>query len=486
MVVREGWSYSTDEIWEMLEDSTTTLEEVKRVLARLQSAGFLKRDVTSDRSEYAEEILFSHHPLVDVKPEYRFRFDFVGVLVVENFCVKVYPKYVSDPNAIDLHLGLALRVLKEMNKTSVNLHLHEEAPDLDAIDSPVSLMLFLIKDYVENGLYIETTYRRILDGNGNIDWDRTISHFLPVMVRNRPIYPEYISKDQSHRDTSYFKDLHLAVLGEILTQFARMDLFETLRVPPIEIVAGSLADLGSVDQILYRIRQRYYSEFNDRNRILLSSFELFLEFVEALSGSESIQYFGTTAFNLVWEEACGEVFGNQLKKPLDFETFGAGPNKRTLQPSRTIESYIERPKWAINIQHGETRVVEGKRTFKPDIVTIDEVAGRHRLVILDAKYYLIRFSHGRLLGEPGVEDIAKQFLYALSLQGFASDNAFDDISNCFIFPNFENHVVDLGSVSLSILTRLGLAPVQLRLLPVEDIFNAYLTKQQIGLDYLSI
>ena len=70
---------------------------------------------------------------------------------------------------------------------------------------------------------------------------------------------------------------------------------------------------------------------------------------------------------------------------------------------------IHKPKWTVD---GVLR--EPKDTFIPDYVSLYIDNGHYYYYILDAKYYCPKLYGHKILKNPGVEDVAKQYLYYMS------------------------------------------------------------------------
>ena len=73
---------------------------------------------------------------------------------------------------------------------------------------------------------------------------------------------------------------------------------------------------------------------------------------------------------------------------------------------------------------------EADRTFIPDIVTFYD----NEFIILDAKYYKLKFDEKHLSGQPGLESITKQYLYELAYREFIKENHFKGVKNAFLLP----------------------------------------------------
>ena len=97
------------------------------------------------------------------------------------------------------------------------------------------------------------------------------------------------------------------------------------------------------------------------------------------------------------------------------------------------------------------------------------------MIILDAKYYVPQLQKDKpVKAQPGIESVPKQYLYQLAYQGFVEKHSITKVSNCFIMPTEDNDVINKGTASMKMLDALGLAKIDVRLLPAADVYAHYL------------
>lgn len=120
---------------------------------------------------------------------------------------------------------------------------------------------------------------------------------------------------------------------------------------------------------------------------------------------------------------------------------------------------------------------EAKGTLIPDIVTFHD----DEFIILDAKYYNLRFTQDNLDGQPGLESITKQYLYELAFKEFIEDHEFKGVKNAFLFPTYEEKIENKGRVKLDILSDLGLEDIQVIMLPANQVNSFYLNNKKINI-----
>ena len=93
-----------------------------------------------------------------------------------------------------------------------------------------------------------------------------------------------------------------------------------------------------------------------------------------------------------------------------------------------------------------------------------------------------------MTGQPGIESVTKQYLYQLAYKKFLEEHGFEknNIRNCFLLPTENSEVEEFGSVSMEMLTTLGLEKIQVRLLPAEVIYSKYLKKTKFDINLLNL
>lgn len=126
-------------------------------------------------------------------------------------------------------------------------------------------------------------------------------------------------------------------------------------------------------------------------------------------------------------------------------------------------------------------------TLTPDLVNIYYAENGTIFVIFDAKYYCIQLEANRpLKGQPGVGDVTKQYLYQLAYRQFTEAHNITQIKNCFLMPTDKTDIVCLGRASMSILEAPDLQAIAIRLLPATLMYERYLSRRSLPLEYLQL
>lgn len=478
--LREQKRYTRQELSKLLhmDESTTT-----KFIQTLKAYGVLKVVRQTPAQKDLSDLLDEDILIVDdsiTSNRYYYIFTYVGIITVYNRVLKIYPKYITKTTKPTKELKQVIKVLEKVNNAKEQIITMFEEGDNQGFNY-LSIMLYLINDYYENGLY--TNDQSILDinGTGEIQWSQTINQSIPLIKDNKPYYLDVYTRHTSHDDHDYFTRLHKIILTKGSQRLKLLDLNELLDIDDLYLTKERLKDLGDQDYILYRIRNELNIQFNARKQTLLKAlYAIITEEVHPSNTQGIISMYGTSSFNLVWEKVTAQVFNDQLHKPLKALTLPV-PLQKGYNPNAKLIDIIEKPQWI-----GSSYSVTAKNTLIPDMITITKQGNHFYFVILDAKYYVLKMSPNHLSGQPGIESITKQYLYQQAYKQFIKDHHFTKVKNCFILPTEEDHVIIKGHVSMQMMESLHLENIAVRLLPATQIYDYYLHNKQIDLSTLSL
>ena len=378
------------------------------------------------------------------KEDYNYIFNYVGVIIVDEFVINCYPKYIPNEENIESDFKEILRVIKKYKHLNEDFEYENET--LDEISyNRLSMMLFFLEDYYENGVYTNIQNILEINGNGEIDWDRTINYTDPIIDAEKPFYVELQTKYKINNLFDYFRLLHEYIITECSKNLEKAGLLDLFDLTPVEISDKNLDDFG--ENVLELIEKEINVEFNSHKQKLLKTMHSFINEENSFTNETSMTIFGTQTYHVIWEEICSDIFSNKIKN---------------------IKSHIKKPKWYHKYKTHKTE------TFKPDIVTWIE----DTFVILDAKYYNLTFNEEELSGNPGLGDITKQYLYQLALEDFRTKKGFTDVKNALLFPSYNDYFENKGYVEIEILSDLGLENIQVIMLPASNVNKAYLENKK--------
>lgn len=409
-------------------------------------------------------------------------FTYVGVITIGNRVIKVYPKYILSDSEPAEQMKQVIKVLERYSHSEEQIvNLYNGDGDNRSFNI-LAVILYLLDDYFEYGVYNNTQEILEINGEGEINWERTIDEGFTIISDNKPYYAELITKRTVEDETNYFKRLHECILTECSHQLHEAGLEDLFEMEQVSLTDEPLDSFGDRDYILDRLMAELSVQFNTHRQILLKTLYTYIaQDRRMLENDSGISMFGTTAFHAVWEKACSDVFGNMLQTKL-----GQLPLKVPLaegyDPNAKLIELIECPKWC-----GTDFEYKAKDTLIPDLITIDQLDGQNCFIIFDAKYYLLQLEKGRSLrGNPGIGDVTKQYLYQLAYKQFITDHQISIIRNCFLMPTESDGVIIQGTAKLEMLSNLGLEHIQIRKIPAAELFRYYLSRKRLPLEKLQL
>lgn len=481
--LREQRRYSQEELVKAFECSE---EKTVHILKRLKEYGVLKAVKASELQKDLTDLVETDIEIADVEVgenEYLYVFSFVGVITIEGRVLKCYPKYIFSTSSPRAELKQVLRVLEKYNSREQIVRMYNETSDSSAFNM-LAVMLFLLQDYYEYGSYTNTQDIIESNGTGDILWDKTINETFTLISKNRPYYPELLTMRRINDDFDYFKRLHECILTKCTNELKDADLLDLFDIMGVDVSDEEIDDFGEKDYILERISKELNVQFNTRKQRLLKTLYAYIAHSSALDDMDCFSMFGTNSFNLVWEKVCAEVFDNQLNRLIGGLTLPI-PLHEKYKDKRHEEliSLIEKPQWSGIGEYGSSYTKIAKDTLIPDIISIFG----DKFIIFDAKYYNIQMEERKeLRGQPGIESITKQYLYQLAYQEFINAHGFQLVRNCFLMPSEGDAVVVKGTASMQMLAVLGLEPIQIRLLPAQEVYKNYLNQTLFNVEFLEL
>ena len=473
---REQARYTQTEIGKKLLGKEITNEpltetEEKRIVAlikRLKEFGVIKR-VKKDAVDLQEidNDDYSVAPVVLGDTESLYAFCFVGVLWVNEFIIKCYPKYIRNNETPVGDFKEVLQVIKHYNHKKENvIHLQNDGLESSAFNM-LALMLYFLNDYYQNGIYSNAQEIIETNGTGEILWDKTINETFAYIQNNRPFYMELKTRKRINDETGFFSRLHQCILSECSRKLEGKGLFDIFDdIAPIEFDESTLEDFGDREYLSYRIERELGVQYNSRKRLLLQSMYAYINNEKSVDTNEHFSMFGTTAYHTIWEDVCKKVLCDMLGEPIKsvFKSYVGG---------ETFKEHIKKPTW---------NGIEAKDTLIPDIVTFYNYNGQNAFAIFDAKYYDVQIGNNSISGQPGIESITKQYLYELAYKDLIPDvwgnpNPIK-VYNAFIFPSEtvtkENGVERKGDVEFSIMKRLNLQKIKIVFVNPKSFYDKYL------------
>lgn len=474
IIVKEQFRYTQDELAELFQSSKG---KTVLLIRKLKEYGILKAVSSKSKKDLSDlvDIDIEICEVLSGDDSYYYVFTFVGVVVVNGYVIWSIPKYFKSKECSTDEFKQIVKVLDKYNKTKEQIvHFYcdkQEGTEYNAL----AIILYLLNDYFEYGLYTQQETIVESNGTGEILWDRTINETFTLISNNRPYYIDLKTRKKINDEENFIRLVHKNVLNRCSKDLLHCGLLEVFDLEEVCLPCEDVFDDADLEYVLYRLSQEINVQFNTRKTLLLKTMFAYLAKTSTIRDDDSFSIFGSNAFHTVWEAVCKDIFGDILNNYVEGhqipETFvSSGSSLRYID-------LIKKPEWKC---WQWEKSVKGKDTLIPDIVCLS----KNNLVIFDAKYYNLVLDENRdPIGAPGIESIAKQHLYHLAYREFAELNGLT-ITNAFVFPSEEMDVANIGVVSLPILSTLGLADIQVVFLPCQKAFHAYLNSNRISIDFL--
>lgn len=480
--VKEQKRYTQEELRKIFE---CNIDETVQIIRKLKEYGIVKNVKKSDRQSMLSDLVEEDVRVTDIESgerELYYVFSFVGVIVVYGRVLKCYPKYINSSNNPVIQMKQILRVLEKYNSKEQVIKLYNESDDGGSFNL-LAVMLYLLQDYYDNGIYTNDVEVIESNGTGEILWDRTINDTFSYISNNRPYYTELQTKKRVSDEYDFIRRLHACILTKFSKELEESDLPELFNIATVELSEEQLDDIGDDDYILYRIQNEINVQYNTRKQLVLKAMYAYIAQKASFNNIDSFSIYGTNSFNLVWEKVCAQNFGNVLDSKLSELPLGVCDDYKDSKDN-TLMEIIDKPVWHRTL--GDISDAKSD-TLRPDLISIYECgdSGEYCFGIYDAKYYNIEF-HGntsgyRVIGQPGVGDVTKQYLYQLAYDDFITKQGYKYVQNMFFCPG-EAGDKEYGWVQMDMLHQIGnkkLENVAVVKLCASEMYDLYLENRTV-------
>lgn len=416
-----------------------------------------------------------------------YSFDFVGIIMYKNCIIKCIPKYYN--NLYDMKENyedrdkILKKIIDVIRKYGI---MQDDITGFSEVDADkelnyLSVICYILDDYIQYGLYYNDKSVYELNGNGEIDWDRTINETQEYIVNGKPVYFDLVTSEIINNEDDYIRKIHKYVITQCSCMLKEHGILDILSYPFIEFDdADELYD--DTDLIIDRISKELNTEFNSRKQELLRMLKLY--FIHRQSyGQENYEGFvGTMDFNIVWEKICSAVLNNQLENRLgNIEAIENKYNK-SYDLNRRLKDIIPYPFWK---KEGCNHGVQASDTIELDLVSIFKQKDLRYFIIWDAKYYNLELTENKVKNNPGVQDIIKQYVYNLVYKSLIEEQKFDFSYNILLLPYEGEEMYFEGIAEFGILKdTLGVKDILVMKMPADLIFDLYLNNKLIDFDLI--
>lgn len=483
--VQEQKRYSKNDLRQLLKHDE---DDINRFIVNLKAFGILKVVKNNSHQLNINDLVDEDLVLYDIdgnSNDSLYVFTFVGIITVGSRVLISYPKYIKTEDRIIPKMKQVLKVLEKCNSKDEVVHDMSGNGETDNFNL-LGVIKNLINDYMENGLYSNNQDIIETNGQGTINWDKTINESFALISNNKPYYVEYFTNKTVEDDLDYFRRLHGYILTDASCILTSANLTELLDIEELNLSEENIDVFGDAEYILDKIYKELNIQYNTRKQMLLKTMYAYIYHKKTMMTDNSISLYGSSKFNLVWEFVCSSVFDNKLRTKLSYLDLPIDLRSQYNRNQRLID-IIEKPSWIGYKPEGEYFEKESKDTLEPDIISILVNKEDSQMVILDAKYYDIHFREDkRLSGYPLIGDVTKQFFYALSYKEFANQHNFKAMRNCFLMPTDSKCMIKIGKVHMEMFSRIDLSDIEIRLLPTESIYKVFLSQQTFDIEYLEL
>ncbi|MBO3360789.1 LlaJI family restriction endonuclease [Clostridium perfringens] len=438
----ENRAYSKKDLAVVLEKNIYETQRILDVLYKINVIRYVDTDKEDIELDELLELQFVEN-LANLIKDRKCVFKFVGILQIEDICLCIYPKYITDykddvQNNFKKFRQVINVIVKYENSKSQNI-----AVDLEYYDNKninlISTAIALIENFKYNGLYNNDKKVVNINDDGEILWSKTVNESLAYIVNEIPVYFDYYTEIIENDLKNFVRRVHAIILTKICKDFEV--ILSILGIEPILISDEELENFGEVDYLIYQLKQELNSQFITSKQYILKLLINYLKNISSADIVSDINFVGSTSFNLIWEEVCAVLEGNDLNRTLlDINAKNPKSDILNIKLKDLICSPIWKPN-GMNISH-ETA------TLKPDLISVD--LENKVFNIYDAKYYIISLDKNEVKNQPGVGDVIKQYLYQLAFEDFYVANKIKKVNNAFLVPaNNQNFLkVIFGTVKM--------------------------------------
>lgn len=508
--IKENEKYAMEELRELLcftkehySNQQDADKDFVRFVKNLKSRGILKshrkKKELLDSYEFDEEPIFDDYTDANlVKNTGCYSFQFVGIIIIQSRILYCYPKYLNNDTAdLEEQMYQVVKVLekysRQFNKQDIrDVELFSDIDENGKINL-LSVILFILEDYAKNGLYRQEESTIDINGNGEVLWQKTVDTVDPVIQDGIPYYTELYTKRRTNNELDFCRRLHAYVVTKCSEEVEETKLASFYGLPLAEISDEEESSFGDIDYITERLENELKVVFDDRKVMVIKAMIAYFKSNRISTGEDGIRLIGTKAFNLIWENVCAKVYDTQKSQQVDMIKPNINYDIREFNVVPTLVELIKKPVWK---RYSDNVEIKANRTFNPDYLRFEqkniEEADEYTFYIIDAKYYCPQWTENSIEGQPGVEDIAKQYMYYLAYADLLKEHPeITAVENYFVMPKVDRGTNNDGYARLEILEKLqvlenhNLGKIKVRCLSPSELFDDFLKDNTRNLIELS-
>lgn len=125
-----------------------------------------------------EDDLLDELSSIDINTDSIYVFVYVGILKISDYVVICYPKYYTE-TPLQEDMKQILKVLDKYNSQEQEIKIYDENIENGSFNL-LAIMIYLLQDYFNYGLYSNEEDILETNGLGEIQWNKTIMIHLPL------------------------------------------------------------------------------------------------------------------------------------------------------------------------------------------------------------------------------------------------------------------------------------------------------------------
>ena len=288
---------------------------------------------------------------------------------------------------------------------------------------PVHAYLFIIRDFLSNGYYVQKETQYSKSQGGKVSWSRTIKSVKPQFIDFQPFYFDFITQKTNYSQAELISQIHKFCVHECFSKLGF--LFSSFLPEKSELKLNK-------NLFIAVIKKAMTQTFNENNLLLFKNMLDVLNFLDENSENKEFIY-GTQNFHVIWEKLIDRIFGETDKEDFYPKVYWKLKNKKGSE------------------ERFEFRTDEKHNSLRPDTIMITNRAKTgQKIFVLDSKYY--RYGATGIKNHlPDSASIVKQFAYAEYIEKNDSipekikrNRTENSIFNAFIMPACVQKIENIG------------------------------------------
>ena len=288
---------------------------------------------------------------------------------------------------------------------------------------PIHAYLFIIRDFLSNGYYVQKETQYSKSQGGKVSWSRTIKSVKPQFIDFQPFYFDFIAQKTNYSQAELISQIHKFCVHECFSKLGF--LFSSFLPEKSELKLNK-------NLFIATIKKAMAQTFNENNLLLFKNMLDVLNFLDENSENKEFIY-GTQNFHVIWEKLVDRIFGETDK-----------------------EDFYPKVYWKLKNGNGgeerfEFRTDEKRNSLRPDTIMITNRAkAGQKIFVLDSKYY--RYGATKIKNHlPDSASIVKQFAYSEYIEKNDSipekiklNRTENSVFNAFIMPACIQKIENIG------------------------------------------